>query len=493
MSNVAVYEPPPITSEIDMTVAEKKTARKSVAGSAIGNAIEWFDYGIYGYLLVYISDLFFTFDDGNAALARVMALGTFAVSFLVRPLGGFIFGPLGDRFGRQKVLVLTIILISGSTACIGLLPTYGSIGFMAPVLLIALRAIQGFSAGGEYAGAAVFMAEHAPDNRRGIYGCFLEFGTLVGFSGAAILCTSLTLVVGEDGMTAGWWRLPFLLTALMGVLALWMRRHLHDPEAFTEDVEEAVEHPSALKALGNLLKSYPTQILKLIGFVTLLNVAFYLVLTYMPSYLSATLGHSTAQANFSLVLIQLVMIAVIVPFGALSDKIGRRPLLITASIGFIVLSVPAMMLIQLGTFWSQLLGIGILGLFLVMLISTISATLPALFPTRVRYSGFAIGYNISTALFGGTAGMFNEMLINKTGNVLMPGWYLAIAGVIGLISVLTFRETAGRSLRGNVVPGSDDDLRIARGEELIGTKTGSVPTVGAGTSTNTTIGKDGSS
>src|SRR5699024_1812139 len=127
---------------------------------AIGNAIEWFDYGIYGYLLVYISDLFFTFDDDGGALARVMALGTFAVSFLVRPLGGFIFGPLGDKFGRQKVLVLTIALISTSTACIGLLPTYDTVGFLAPIALILLRAIQGFSAGGEYAGAAVFMAEH---------------------------------------------------------------------------------------------------------------------------------------------------------------------------------------------------------------------------------------------------------------------------------------------------------------------------------------------
>ncbi|WP_443095694.1 MFS transporter [Rothia koreensis] len=478
MSQSPVYEPPPITSEIDMTVDEKKTARKSVAGSAIGNAIEWFDYGIYGYLLVYISDLFFTFDDDGGALARVMALGTFAVSFLVRPLGGFIFGPLGDKFGRQKVLVLTIALISTSTACIGLLPTYNTVGFLAPIALILLRAIQGFSAGGEYAGAAVFMAEHAPDNRRGIYGCFLEFGTLVGYSGAAILCTVLTLIVGEDGMMAGWWRLPFVLTILMGILALWMRRHLHDPETFTEDVEEEVDQPSALRALGNLLKTYPLQVLKLIGFVTLLNIAFYLVLTYMPSYLSATLGHSTAQSNFSLVIIQLVMIAVIVPFGALSDKIGRRPILIVASAGFVLLSVPAMMLIQVDSFVTQLLGIGILGLFLVMLISTISATLPALFPTKVRYSGFAVGYNISTAIFGGTAGMVNELLINKTGNPLVPGWYLAAAGVVGLIAVLTFRETAGRSLRGNVVPGADDDLRMARGEELIGAKTGSTSTVG---------------
>ncbi|HCS59794.1 MAG TPA: MFS transporter [Microbacterium sp.] len=461
-------ELPAITRDIDLSPLQRSTTRRSVAGAAVGNAIEWFDYGVYGYLVVYISALFFTFDSDAGALPRIFAFATFAISFLVRPLGGIILGPLGDRIGRQKVLVFTIIMISLSTAAIGLLPTFDQAGFLAPILLVFLRMVQGFSAGGEYAGAAVFMAEHAPDNRRGFYGSFLEFGTLSGFSAAAILCTTLTIIVGEDGMMAGWWRLPFLLTLVLGLVGLWMRRHLAESETFTSDSAHTDDNDSAPRALFTLLRKYPGQVLKLFGIVILINVAFYLVLTYMPSYLAATLGHGVAESNFALVIIQLLMIAVIVPFGALSDRVGRRPLLICASAGFVLFSVPAVMLIQQETIWAQLAGIGILGLFLVMLISVISASLPALFPTAVRYSGFAIGYNISTALFGGTAGVANEALVDVTGNVLVPGWYLTVAGVIGLIAVLTFKETAGRSLRGNVVPGSDDALRVAQGEKLIG-------------------------
>lgn len=466
-------ELPPITRDIDLTPMQRSRTRKSVAGSAIGNAIEWFDYGVYGYLVIYVSALFFDFGgDQGSAMPRILAFATFAISFLVRPLGGIILGPLGDRVGRRTVLMATILMISVSTAAIGILPTYETAGAWAPLLLVLCRMVQGFSAGGEYAGAAVFMAEHAPDNRRGFYGSFLEFGTLAGFSGAAILVTTMTLIVGEDGMMDGWWRLPFLLTLPLGLIAVWLRRSTDEPDTFTEDVAgaDAGQTQTARAALASLLKNFPTQVLKLGGFVILINVAFYLVLTYMPSYLSSTLGHGAAEANFALVIIQLIMMAVIVPFGALSDRIGRKPLLLAASLGFTVFSVPAIMLIQIDTLWAQLAGIGLLGLFLVMVISNISATLPALFPTSVRYSGFAIGYNLSTAIFGGTAGAVNETLIDATGNVLIPGWYLAAAGLIGFLSILTFNETAGRSLRGNVLPGSDDALRRAQGEHLIGGK-----------------------
>ncbi|GAA3327403.1 MFS transporter [Paeniglutamicibacter sulfureus] len=461
-------QPPALRLEADFSPTELKQARKSVAGSAIGNAIEWFDYGIYGYLIVYISQLFFTFGEEGGTLPRILAFSTFAISFLIRPLGGMVLGPLGDRIGRRKVLIFTIVMISVSTACIAALPTFDQVGYLAPVLLVLLRMVQGFSAGGEYAGAAVFMSEHAPDNRRGFYGSFLEFGTLAGFSAAAILCTGLTLVVGEEGMMAGWWRLPFALTLVLGGIALWMRRHLEESETFTEDSSKDNEVSTAPQALGTLLRKYPGQLFKLFGFIVLVNVAFYLVLTYMPSYLTTTLGHGSVESNMTLVLIQLVMIALIVPLGALSDRIGRKPLLVTASIGFVLLSVPAVQLMQSAGLWGQIVGIGTLGLLLVMLLSTISSTLPALFPTSVRYSGFAIGYNLSTAVFGGTAAVANEALIGATGNSLVPGWYLMAAGVIGLISVLTFKETAGRSLRGNVIPGSDDQQRRKLGERLVG-------------------------
>ncbi|MFJ4170755.1 MFS transporter [Paenarthrobacter sp. NPDC089714] len=475
-NKAALAELPARTRESELSPEQRRSARKAVAGSALGNALEWFDYGVYGYLTLYIGFHFFEPFSEDPTSQRLFALAGFAISFLLRPLGGIVLGSLGDKIGRKKVLLITILIISISTATIGVLPTAQDIGLLAPFLLFGLRIIQGFSAGGEYAGAAVFMSEHAPDNRRGFYGSFLEFGTLAGYCAAAILCTSLTLVVGEQGMIDFWWRVPFLICLPLGVLGLWMRRSLSEPEVFTE-IKKAGKTETPVKALADLIRHYPAQVLKLTGFVIMLNVAFYLVLTYMPTYLSGSLGQDEAGAGLMLVGIQVLMMVVIVPLGALSDRIGRRPVLIGAAVGFTVLSIPAIMLMGVGNALLEGLGIGILGLLLVTLCSNISATLPALFPTNVRYTGFGFGYNVATAIFGATAGLAVQWLIQQTGITIMPGIYLAVAGLIGLVAVLTFNETAGRSLRGTQIPGSDDEARIAAGEELIGriNRTGPIP------------------
>lgn len=456
-------EPAPITRELDLSPVQRKTVRKSVMGAMAGNAIEWFDYGIYGYLAVHLSQQIF----GGSEEAILWTLFGFAVSFLIRPIGGAVLGPLGDRIGRQKVLVFTILMISIATAAIGVLPTYDMVGWLAPILLFTLRIIQGFSAGGEYAGAAVYMAEHAPDDRRGFWGSFLEFGTLLGFSMAAILVTGLELIVGPEGMAEGWWRLPFLLTLPLGIVALLMRSRLHDSETFIEAKEQDTRS-SAWETLRDVVVKQPKQLLKIMGITILINTAFYLVLTYMPTFLTTSLDMGATQAGLMLVAVQLVMMAVIIPMGALTDRIGRRPVLLTAAVGFTLFSIPAIMLLQTGNVVLQVLGLAIFGLFLVMLLCNISATLPALFPTTVRYAGFALGYNVATSLLGGPAGLINEWLIGETGSTLVPGFYMTVAGIIGLLAILTFNETAGRSLRGDIVPGDDDVDRIAIGEDLIG-------------------------
>ena len=455
---------PPITREIDLSPDQRKDVKRSVMGAMAGNAIEWFDYGIYGYLTGYLSSQIF----GDSENSTLWVLFGFAVSFLIRPIGGAVLGPLGDRIGRQKVLVFTILMISLSTFCIGLIPTFDVIGWWAPVLLFTMRIIQGFSAGGEYAGAAVYMAEHAPDNRRGFWGSFLEFGTLLGFSGAAILVTAMQFAFGDEFMSDWGWRIPFFITLPLGLFALWMRTKLHESETFEEAQATGEAKNSAWKVLGDLIKRQPKQLLKIMGLVILINSAFYLVLTYMPTYLSSSLEMDATTSGLMLVGVQLVMMAVIIPIGSLSDRIGRRPLLITACVGFLVGSVPAIYLLDSGIIPLQILGLAIFGIFLVMLLANISATLPALFPTSVRYAGFALGYNIATSLLGGTAGFFNELLIEATGFIAVPGFYLMITAAIGLAAVLTFNETAGRSLRGDVVPGDDDEDRLAVGEELVG-------------------------
>lgn len=447
----------------EMTEPERRTLHRAIAGSALGNAVEWFDYAVYGYLAVYMAQVFFGSTAGDGGLGVVLVFATLALSFVIRPLGGIVLGPLGDRIGRQKVLVLTIALMTVSTASIGLLPDFQTAGVLAPVLLLLLRMVQGFSTGGEYGGAAVFMAEYSPDRRRGFFGAFLEFGTLAGTSAGALLCTVLILTVGDDGMVAGWWRLPFLLTLPLGLVALWLRTRLTEPPVF---LEAAQEHKTSSKPFRELLTGYWRQILILMGFVVLLNVAYYLTMAYMPTYLSANLGLGTAQGNLMLVGIMAAMMLLINPLGALSDRIGRRPLLMASAVGYIVLSVPAFLLINTDSLALQFAGLGMLGLFLTVLIASVSSTLPALFPTQVRYSGFAIGYNISTTVFGGTAAAINAFLIDRTGSTLVPGWYLAGAGVVGLIAILCMKETAGCSLRGDHIPGTNEQenaaLRVRR-------------------------------
>jgi len=450
----------------DLPKEDRRTLRQSIAGSALGNAVEWFDYGVYSYVAGYIASAFFP---GEFALVATFAV--LALSFVFRPLGGFILGPLGDKIGRQKVMVITIIMMTIPTTIIGILPTFDVVGVLAPILLLACRIVQGFSTGGEYGGAAVFMAEYSPDKRRGFFGSFLEFGTLTGTGSAALVCTILTVVVGTDGMAAGWWRLPFLLTLPLGAVALWLRVRLQEPPVFSEAAEnkETTGHP-----FRDLVRGYWRQILILIAFVVLLNISDYMVLTYMPTYLSSVLGHSAVQSNFTLIIIIALMMIVITPLGRLSDRIGRKRLLYTAAIGTIVLALPAFLLIQTKNLLLQGLGIGILGILLVIMLSSISATLPAMFPTPVRYSGFAIGYNVSTAIFGGTTAAVNEFMIQATGSHLFPAWYLIGAGIVGLIGVTCMRETAGRSLRGSQMPGENDVQLVEQGYDLIPPITGAI-------------------
>ena len=254
--------------------------------------------------------------------------------------------------------------------------------------------MQGFSAGGENGGAAVYKAESAPDERRGFFGSFLEFGTTVGFILAAIVCTTLIAIVGDSGMDAGWWRLPFLLTIPLGLTSLWIRIRLTEAAVYTE----ASEHEETTKSpLRHVLANNWRQLPILGGFVVLLNVVFYLILGYMPTYLSGQLGHSTAQGNWMLVGVMALMLVAIPPVGALSDRIGRKPLLLTAAIGYTALSVPAIAMLGMDSLILQFLGLGVLGFLLVILVSSVSSTLLALFPTAVRYTGFAIAYNFSTA------------------------------------------------------------------------------------------------
>ncbi|MGL3822900.1 MFS transporter [Sphingopyxis sp. R3-92] len=420
---------------------EPSQLHRAVGASALGNAVEWFDYGIYAYGLTYISAALFPGDTEEAVL---FALATFAISFLIRPLGGLFWGPLGDRIGRKSVLAMTILLMAGATFAVGLIPSYDAVGFWAPTALILLRMLQGFSTGGEYGGAATFMAEYAPDDRRGFYGSFLEFGTLAGFSLGAALMLGYSLHLGDEAMHEWGWRVPFLIAGPIGLVGMYLRSKMEDTPVFREEMA-AAEHRKPL-GLGTLMRHHWRPLLVVGGLVVALNVVNYSLLSYMPTYLQRRIGLSSEEALL-VPIIGMVFMMIFLPFaGALSDRVGRKPMWRWSLIGLMMLVVPLYMLIGTG-FAGATIGFMALGLLYVPQLATISATFPAMFPTAVRFAGFAIAYNISTSIFGGTAPIVGSGLISLTGDPLMPAYYMALACLLGLVALRFMPETAGRSLR----------------------------------------------
>lgn len=423
--------------------------RRAIAASALGNATEWFDYGIYAYGVVYISTALFP---GELENATFFALAVFAISFLIRPLGGFFWGPLGDKYGRKTVLALTIVIMSGATFLVGLIPSYDTIGLWAPALLVILRMIQGFSTGGEYGGAATFMAEYSPDDKRGFYGSFLEFGTLAGFSLGALLMLGFSVWLGEAATYDWGWRIPFLVAAPMGLIGLYLRSKMEDTPVFREIEEQHETEPTVSTELRHLLTGYWRQILTMGGLVVALNVVNYTLLSYMPTYLQRRIGLGADDA-LMVPIIGMLFMMVLVPFaGALSDRVGRKPLWWFSLGGLFVAAVPLYLLMSTGIV-GAIIGFALLGLLYVPQLATISATFPAMFPTHVRFAGFAISYNVATSLFGGTAPAFNSWLIDRTDNDLMPAFVMMGACAVGAVALTRTRETAGSSLRGKLLPG----------------------------------------
>ncbi|KAA0016302.1 MFS transporter [Antrihabitans cavernicola] len=440
-------ESPTTTAEVPPSIL-----RRAIGASAIGNAVEWFDYGVYAYLTVHIAASLFP-EGSNGVLYTLVG---FAISFLVRPIGGLFWGPLGDKIGRKRVLAMTIILMASSTVAVGLIPSYTTIGIWAPVLLYAFRMVQGFSAGGEYGGAATFMAEYAPDKKRGFYGSFLEVGTLTGFTlGNAIALLLVNTL--DDGSLQSWgWRLPFFVAAPLGLIGMYLRSRMEDTPVFRElEAKEATEEVKGV--FKDLITKYTRPILTLFGLVIALNVVNYTLLSYMPTYLQTTLDMKESDALLVPLFGQLAMLFTLPFFGALSDRVGRRPMWLFSCAALVVAVIPMYLLI--GTSLAgAIVGFAVLGMLYAPQLATISATFPAMFPTIVRFAGVAIGYNVATSLFGGTASAINEALIDATGTNLIPAYYMLGACVIGIVAALFLIETKGLSLRGTEVPGTPESV-----------------------------------
>lgn len=418
--------------------------RRAAVASFIGNFVEWFDYASYGYLAVVISRVFFPQTDTTVGLLSTFAV--FAVSFVLRPIGAVVWGNWGDRFGRRWALSWSILLMSGSTFLIAFLPSYAAIGLAAPALLLVLRMIQGFSASGEYAGAATFLSEYAPANRRGLYTSLVPASTASGLLFGSVFVTALVLTTSSASMEAWGWRLPFLLAGPLGLIGRYIRVHLEDSPAYRRLAEGVSTTQVSRTPVREVFTHHRADLARAFGVTCLNAVAFYLILSYMPTYLSTELGLSDTSSFVASTISLTVYIGSIFLMGRISDYVGRRRMLLSACVLFIVLTVPLFAVLgTAGMVVIVLVEIGF-GVMLTMNDGTLATFLSELFPTPVRYTGFAVSFNTANAVFGGTAPFVATWLIDVTGSVMAPAWYLVAVSVLALTAMLGTRETAFRAL-----------------------------------------------
>ncbi|CAE6887350.1 MFS transporter [Paraburkholderia domus] len=431
--------PPPYTSGNGQAapMPDGRLLKRAAMASFIGNFVEWFDYASYGYLATIIAVVFFPKSD--AATGLLAAYAVFAISFIVRPIGGIVWGHFGDKIGRRTALSLSILIMSASTFVIAFLPTYAQVGVMAPILLLLVRLIQGFSASGEYAGASAFLAEYAPEGKRGVYTSIVPASTAAGLLFGSIFVAVLHAVLTTEQIQSFGWRLPFLLAAPFGLIGRYIRVRLEDTPKF-----KALEmsHHVARAPVTELLTVHRGKMLIAFGVTCLNAVAFYLVLSYMPTYLSTEMGMGETQSFIAATISLAAYICFIFIMGALSDRVGRKTMLIGASVLFALLTVPLFKgLVGASVMTIVLIQIAF-GALLTMNDGTLPCFLSEIFPTRVRYSGFAFSFNAANALFGGTAPFVATWLIHATGSKLAPAWYMVGAAGVALIAMLASRETS---------------------------------------------------
>ncbi|WP_406729035.1 MFS transporter [Streptomyces sp. GD-15H] len=444
----------PVHDPVEGTAKPPRSRRALVAGS-VGNFIEWYEFGVYGYFATIIAANFFTPDGGSDVEALVKTYASFALAFFFRPVGAAVFGRLGDRMGRRPTLILVILLMTGATTLIGLLPTYATLGAAAPWLLTLLRIVQGLSAGGEFGGAVSIMTEFAPPGRRGLYGAWQSFTVALGLLAGAGMAALLATVLTEPELNGWGWRLPFLLTLPLGLAALWLRLKLEETPSFqrtrtrtrTPDAEgrpQAVTPASA--PARDVAKAIALGAGRLMGW----SAAGYTFLVVMPSYLQSTLNASFQQALVATVLANLGFAASIIPAGALSDRIGRRAVMVTGAVLVAVLAFPLMHLLQDSgaSTAAKSLAVFVAGAAVGLMAGPGPAMLAEMFPTSVRYTGLGLAYSLSNAVFSGCAGLIITEAIKRTGNIDIPAHYVVVTCAVSTLALLTLRgDDHRRALR----------------------------------------------
>ena len=415
---------------------EARQRRKVVVAGVTGNVLEWYDFAVYGFFAPIIGRLFFPSDDPTVSL--IASFGAFAAGFLMRPIGGIIFGFIGDKIGRKRALVLSVLLMAIPSGMIGILPDHATIGVSAAVLMVLMRMLQGMAVGGEYTSSIVYLAEHAPSKRRG----FFTSWTLVGAVGGILLGSGvgalLSNLLPAEAVSDWGWRIAFLSGIAVGVVGLLIRRHLPEmPKTESND------------SANPIIDAFRTEwraVTLVIGINIFNAVGFYLMFVYAVTWLIKEVKVPRSDA-LDINSLSLAVLLVLVPvFGALSDKVGRKSLLLFGSGGAVLLGYPLIMLMHHVDFMMIMMGQIGFAILLAAYLSAIPATLTEMFPSRVRVSALSVGYNISLAIFGGTTPLVATWIIERSHDDLSIAWYLICGAAISFVFTVRLPETAHKPL-----------------------------------------------
>lgn len=422
-----------------------KSERRVLAGTLAGTSIEWYEFFIYAMTAAMIfGHLYFEpLVAESPILARVVAFASIGISFLFRPLGAVIAGHLGDRIGRKKILVITLLLMGGATMTMGLLPTYAQIGFWAPILLILLRILQGLSAGGEWGGAALMAVEHAPKSRRALFGAYPQVGVPVGMLLASLAVTGVTLTVGNEAYLAWGWRIPFLLSVILLAIGFVIRRAVGESPVFTELQERRQESSAPLKTL---FTKYPKTVLKAALIFMGSNAAGWLLIAYISSYATNTLGMDRTGVLAATSAAAVAWIGTTLWSGYVADRIGRTKTFKIGYVAIIIWMIPLFLLIDTRNVWLLALATMVLAFGVGFAYGPLSVLYAEMFPVEVRYSGVSIGYAIGTILGGAFAPMVAEILMTVTKWSPAVGIYIIVLCAVSLLAVFTVRDQSGRDL-----------------------------------------------
>jgi len=412
--------------------------RKTILAGFIGNVLEWYDFAIYGYFAPIIARHFFPSEDPTASL--IATFGVFAAGYMARPVGGAIFGHIGDTYGRKLVLTLSVGLMGISTFLIGVLPDHAAIGVSATILLLILRLLQGLSVGGEFTGSIIFLVENAREGRRGLTGSWANFGATLGFligSGVGAACA---ILMTQTQIDAWGWRVPFLAGIIIAFVGMYIRRNLTEIP-----MEEADRDRRESPALTAIKTEWPTM-LRIGGLILMANVGFYLMFVYMTTYLSEII-HVDMSTALEINTLCLAVILLLIPVGGyLSDKFGRRPILLAASLGLLAFSYPLMALIHHENTWMILAGQMGFGILIGLSFGVNPVALVEMVPARIRCSTLSIAYNTCLAIFGGTTPLVATYLIYRTHDDLTPAYMVMAVAAVTTLVVLTIKETARKPL-----------------------------------------------